>query len=105
MRRKWLESGGTRESLGELMKSYDPVTYRERLRERVVLMINASQDESVPVVCGKALWEAAGKQRIIWYPCGHYTIVRYIMPALQHTVQFFKTWPDRDDNVDVQAGG
>ncbi|MBY0587522.1 alpha/beta hydrolase family protein [bacterium] len=98
-RRLWTEQGGTRESLGKLMHDFDPVSYSDRLRERTVLMINASQDESVPVVCGKALWEAAGKQRIIWYPCGHYTIVRYIMPALQHTVKFFKDWPSREENV------
>lgn len=104
-RRLWTESGGTRESLGALMKSFDPVTYGDRLRERTVFMINASQDESVPVTCGKALWEAAGKQKIVWYPCGHYTIVRYIMPALQQTVQFFKAWPDRSANVETAQGG
>jgi dienelactone hydrolase len=98
-KRLWTESGGTRESLGQLMRNFDPVTYASRLSQRTVLMINASQDESVPVVCGKALWEAAGKQRIIWYPCGHYTIVRYIMPALQHTVKFFKDWPKREENL------
>lgn len=104
-RRIWSANGGTRESLGEQMKSFDPVTYSDRLKSHVVFMINASQDESVPVVSGKALWEAAGRQRIIWYPCGHYTIVRYIMPALQHTVKFFKAWPDRESNVGVEQGG
>ena len=104
-RRIWTSQGGTRESLGEQMKSFDPVTYSDRLKQHVVFMINAAQDESVPVVSGKALWEAAGRQRIIWYPCGHYTIVRYIMPALQHTVKFFKAWPDRESNVGTEQGG
>jgi dienelactone hydrolase len=101
-RRLWTESGGTRESLQEVMKPFDPVTYPDRLRRRVILMINAEQDESVPVVCNKALWEAAGKQRIVWYPCGHYTIVQYLMPALQETVKFFREWPDREQNLAVQ---
>lgn len=101
-RRLWTESGGTRESLHEVMKPFDPVTYPDRLRQRVVLMINAEQDESVPVVCNKALWEAAGKQRIVWYPCGHYTIVQYLMPALQETVKFFREWPEREQNLAAQ---
>lgn len=97
-RKLWTESGGTRESLREVMAPFDPVTYPDRLKKRVIFMINADQDESVPVSCNKALWEAAGRQRIVWYPCGHYTIVQYLMPALQHTVQFFRAWPDRDQN-------
>lgn len=96
--KQWKESGGTRESLQKVMAPFDAVTYADRLKERVIFMINADQDESVPVKCNKALWEAAGRQRIVWYPCGHYTIVQYLMPALQHTVQFFRAWPDREEN-------
>ena len=62
-------------------------------------MMNATDDESVPKTSTMALWEAAGRQRIIWYPCGHYTIVRYIMPALTHTIKFFKEWPAREENI------
>lgn len=92
-RKLWSQNGGTRDSLAKLMAPFDPVTYPERLKERVLLMICASQDESVPKKSSMALWEAAGRPELIWYPCGHYTMVRYLMPALGHAVRFYKEWP------------
>lgn len=103
-RKLWESNGGTRESLAELLRPYDSATYGDRLRHRVVLMICASEDESVPKSASLALWEASGKQRIIWYPCGHYTMVRYLMPALGHTVKFFREWPAREANEQASAG-
>lgn len=91
----WLANGGTREALAEVIAPFDPYTYRDRLKERTVLMISATQDESIPKVSGLALWEAAGKQEIVWYECGHYTMIRYIMPALNRAVKFYKDWPPR----------
>lgn len=102
-RKLWTESGGTKESLADILRPYDATTYADRLKERVVFMICASEDESVPKVASLALWEAAGKQEILWYPCGHYTMVRYLMPALQHTVKFFRDWPER--KTSSAAGG
>lgn len=103
-RKLWESNGGTRESLAELLRPYDSATYADRLRQRVVLMICASEDESVPKSASMALWEASGKQKIIWYPCGHYTMVRYLMPALGHTVKFFREWPPREANEQTTAG-
>lgn len=92
-RQLWEKSGGTKESLGKLMAPFDPYTYRDRLAHRIVFMINATEDTSIPRVATKALWEATGGQEIVWYPCGHYTMVKYLGPALQRSVQFFKHWP------------
>ncbi|MFO0949384.1 MAG: carcinine hydrolase/isopenicillin-N N-acyltransferase family protein [Planctomycetota bacterium] len=102
-RKLWSESGGTRESLAKVMAPFDAATYADRLRQRVVFMISASEDESIPKASSLALWEAAGRQRIIWYPCGHYTMVKYLMPALSHTVKFFRDWPDRQQNSNETA--
>lgn len=102
-RKLWSESGGTRESLAKVMAPFDAATYADRLRQRVVFMISASEDESIPKASSLALWEAAGRQRIIWYPCGHYTMVKYLMPALGHTVKFFRDWPARQNNADDTA--
>lgn len=91
-RRLWAEHGGTKEKLAEMVAAYDPWTYRDRLRQRVVLMISATEDTSIPRASSDALWEATGRQQIIWYPCGHYTMVRHLVPALHHAVKFFIEW-------------
>jgi len=61
------------------------VEERDKLRGRSVLMCNASRDEIVPPSATKALWEAAGQPRIIWYDTTHYGAVLYI-PKMFHEV-------------------
>lgn len=97
-RKLWTDAGGTRESFAKVFAPYDPVTYGERLRQRVVLMISASEDRVIPRPSTMALWNAAGKQRIIWYPCGHYTIARHILQVLGNVSAFFREWPEQKNN-------
>jgi dienelactone hydrolase len=98
-KREWEKAGGTRESFAKVFGPYDPATYGERLSRRTVFMISAADDRTIPPVCSFALWDAAGRQRILWYPCGHYTIVRHFIPAIGHLIEFFREWPDRRLNV------
>ena len=81
------------------MAPYDPGSYGDMLRRRVVFMISAEQDKVIPEKSTKALWEATGRQRIVWYPCGHYTMAKYFLPALAQSVAFFRTWPEHADAV------
>lgn len=92
-RQMWTAAGGDRESFAKVFAPYDPATYGDRLCQRVVLMISASEDKVIPMQSTLALWEATGRQEIIWYPCGHYTMVKYFLPALSHAVKFFQDWP------------
>ncbi len=89
VRERWLAAGRTREDLIELLKVVDPVTYAERLRGRPALMMNALDDEVIPRACTDALWEAAGKPEIVWYPGTHYTVARHLLDALGRVCQFF----------------
>ena len=98
--KEWTRRGGTRETFARAIAAYDPVTYAARLRKRVVFMISASQDRTIPKKSTLALWKAAGEQRIIWYPCGHYSMVRYFIPALSHGISFFRQWPRRDEKAE-----
>ncbi|MFC1911877.1 alpha/beta hydrolase family protein [Chloroflexota bacterium] len=49
----------------------DPMTYAAHLRERPMLMLNASWDEYVPREATLDLWEASGKPSITWFPATH----------------------------------
>jgi hypothetical protein len=97
-RKIWIKHGGTRKSFAKVFAPYDPGSYAERLHRRVVLMISASHDRTIPKESSLALWEATGRQRILWYPCGHYSMAKYFIPALGHATQFFRDWPDRAEN-------
>lgn len=90
VRQKWIESGETKESVLELLKSIDPVTYGQNVRGRTILMFNASRDEVIPRRCTDSLWQAFGKPPIVWYDAGHYTALLHLLDAVQKTTAFFQ---------------
>lgn len=93
LRKRWDESGRTKEELFATLKVIDPVTYVRPLPGRKVLMLNASQDEVIPPACTRALWRAFGEPEIVWWNAGHYTAIRYLGSGLARVVQFFEPMP------------
>lgn len=93
LREGWEANGGTKETFMTLMKTVDPATYGENVRDRKVLMLNASHDEVVPPDCTRALWQAFGKPPIIWWDAGHYSAGRFIFDGLDKTTKFFASAP------------
>jgi dienelactone hydrolase len=85
----WVESGRTLSDLKELTAPYDPLTYADRLVGKQVLMLAGNVDEVIPPACSRALWSAAGRPPIVWYDCGHYSALGYLLPAVRATVAFF----------------
>jgi len=85
----WIESGKTLADLKTLTDPYDPLTYAHRLVGKRLLMIAGNVDEVVPPDCTRALWSAAGRPPIVWYDCGHYSAVAYLLPAVRRSVEFF----------------
>ncbi len=85
----WIESGRTFADLEALTRPFDPLTYAKGLAGKRVLMIAGTVDEVVPPRTVPPLWEGAGKPPIVWYDCGHYSAVGYLLPAVRRTVAFF----------------
>jgi dienelactone hydrolase len=88
-RQRWLAGGHSLAELVDLMKSIDPCTYGDRLRDRKVLMLNAEHDEVIPRVCTDSLCEALGKPQIFWYDAGHFSAMLHIGDALDRVAAFF----------------
>jgi dienelactone hydrolase len=88
-KRLWLAAGRTKADLALITAPLDPLTYAHRLNGKRLLMIAGNSDEVIPPRAARALWEAAGKPRILWYDCGHYSAVGYLLPAIRETVNFF----------------
>ena len=90
LRKHWIETGGSKESLFAMLRAVDPVTYAKPVAGRKILMLNARHDEVIPRACTDALWHAFGEPEIIWWDAGHYTSARYLFDGLAKTVQFFQ---------------
>jgi hypothetical protein len=82
--------GGDKESLKKAIAPADPITYADNLKKRDLLMIAASKDDVVPPTAAKALWEATGKQKIVWLNATHVGAVFYLFDATDHIVKHFK---------------
>jgi dienelactone hydrolase len=82
--------GGTKEMLKKLIAPVDPLTCAANLKERDLLMIAASRDNIVPPKMARALWEAAGKQKIVWIDATHYSAVAYLPEGLRLVVEHFR---------------
>jgi dienelactone hydrolase len=89
-RKFWESVGGTKESVIRLLAPIDPITCAANLKDRKVLMLAAKRDEIVPNKATTALWEAAGKPKIVWYDCGHYGAALYFAPIMSEVVKHFK---------------
>ncbi len=92
-RERWEAAGGTRAGFAVEMAPVDAATYAPRLSQRIVCLHSAAHDEVIPRRCNDALWEATGRQRNQWYPCGHYTMARHLAAALADAREFFRIWP------------
>jgi dienelactone hydrolase len=88
-RKSWEALGGNKDKLARLIAPADPLTCAANLKDRKVLMIAAKKDEIVPPKMAEALWEATGRQKIVWYDCNHYGAIKYVVPAMGHVVKLF----------------
>ncbi|MFL5244841.1 MAG: alpha/beta hydrolase family protein [Gemmataceae bacterium] len=86
-RKTWELLGGSKELLKQMIAPADPLTCAANLRDRKVLIIAGKRDEIVFPKMALALWEAAGKQKIVWYDCTHYGAALYFLSAMEHIVK------------------
>jgi esterase/lipase len=69
----------------------DPVTFGCQLRDRSLLMINATLDERIPKRSTVDLWEACGKPEIKWLPGTHSSIWLFYPYIRKHVINFLRT--------------
>jgi dienelactone hydrolase len=82
--------GGSKEQLARVIAPADPLTCAANLKDRRLLIVAGKRDEIVPPKMARALWDASGRQKIVWYDCGHYTAVLYLVPAFDHVLHHFR---------------
>jgi dienelactone hydrolase len=79
---EWIDLLGGKNLVRKLIAPVDPITYAAQLKGKNLLMIAARKDEIVPAKAAAQLWEATGRQRIVWLDAGHVTAGFYTMSML-----------------------
>jgi dienelactone hydrolase len=82
--------GGTKEQLQKRIAQADPITCAANLKARKLLIIAGKRDDIVPPKMAEALWNASGRQQIVWYDCTHYGAVLYLPAGFDHVVKHFR---------------
>lgn len=73
---------GGKDGLKKLIAPAEPLTYAAQLKQRNLLLVAASRDDVLPPSGAKALWEATGKQKIVWFDSTHVGAVAHLLPAM-----------------------
>jgi dienelactone hydrolase len=73
---------GGKDTIKKLVAPADPLTYAPQLKKKNLLMIAAKRDDIVPPKAAQVLWEATGKQTILWFDSTHVGSAVYAIPAL-----------------------
>jgi dienelactone hydrolase len=89
-RRVYEALGGSKEALTKVLAPADPLTCAANLKEHKLLILAGKRDDIVPPKMAEALWNASGRQRIVWYDCTHYGAIVYLASALDHIVKHFQ---------------
>ena len=83
-------TGGSKKAVEKWLAPIDPITCADCLKGRKLLIVGAKNDEIVPAKMAESLWNATGRQQIIWLDAGHYSAAVYLITSLSHVVEHFK---------------
>ena len=86
----FVELMGGKEKLKKLIAPADPLTYAAQLKQKNLLLIAASRDDVLPPKAAERLWEATGKQKIVWFNATHVGTAAYVLPALKAATEHLK---------------
>jgi dienelactone hydrolase len=95
IRETWEALGGTKKRLEALIAPADPLTCAANLKGRDLLIIAGKRDTIVPPQMPERLWEATGRQEIVWYDCDHFGAVLYFGQAMKKVIEHFEAGPKK----------
>lgn len=81
--------GVTREKITRQIAPIDPITYAAQLKSKRLLLVAARHDDVVPPQAMQQLWEATGKQKLIWLDADHVGAAVYAFPTMRAVIEHF----------------
>ncbi|HVL14038.1 MAG TPA: hypothetical protein VM529_15825 [Gemmata sp.] len=88
--RPLVDAVGGKFTMKLLIGPVDPLTYAKQLQGKNLLMLCASRDDILPPTAAKRLWEATGKQKILWVDATHVGAALFTMPFLREMTDHIK---------------
>jgi dienelactone hydrolase len=85
-----LDAVGGKAALKRIVAPADPITYAAQLRGKRLLMVAAGRDEVVPPKAAAALWEATGRQKIVWVDATHVGAAVHAFPVMRAVIAHVK---------------
>ncbi|MFO0929142.1 MAG: alpha/beta hydrolase family protein [Gemmataceae bacterium] len=82
--------GVSTDEMKRFIAPVDPITCAANLKKRRLLILAASRDEIVPPKMAQMLWEASGRQKIVWYDATHYSAALQLADGLEQILDHFK---------------
>jgi len=82
--------GGTKEKVTQVLAPIDPLTCAANLKNRKLLIMAGKRDEILPPKMAEALWQASGRQKLVWFDCTHYSAILHLPEALAEVVEHLK---------------
>jgi dienelactone hydrolase len=83
VRAAFTKRGMGRDEIAAMTRAIDPVRYAARIHTDGLIMLNAKHDEIIPREATEALWNAAGRPRIVWYETGHVTVATCLLDLMR----------------------
>jgi dienelactone hydrolase len=90
-RKIYVAVGGSKDKLARIIAPADPLTCAANLKDHKLLILAGKRDDIVPPKMAEALWKASGRQKIVWYDCGHYGAIVYLAAALDHITKHLQS--------------
>lgn len=92
-----------REQASKIFQIVNPTSMAKYNKTKNLFMINGLYDMVVPVKYTIELWEALGRPRIKWYPCGHVSVVFFMKSIMNDVVQFIRETVMETSRQDASA--
>ena len=83
--RRWAATSTAQEAL----RADRPADLRRQPKSRNLLILAASRDDIVPPAMARMLWEASGKQKIVWFDAPIYGAAVHIADAMERLAGHF----------------
>ena len=76
------------ETASRVYRVINPTVLAKHNKTKNIMMINGLYDEAIPKRYVLELWEALGRPKIKWYPCGHASMVFFLDNIADDIIQY-----------------
>ncbi len=96
IRKEWQELGIYPSDIEKWWYMLSPGNFQPRLPRERILLVAGEHDPIITPRNARSLWQAWGKPRMLWFPCGHASVAFYARPIGERVADFLLNRLDAD---------